>query len=212
MSGRMSHEEWEEARRGWIRARRCLEAPPGYATLRDVCLDGPWVTPPQKSSHSQHGLVLLAWHFLGAKDACKERDAILANGGYSAHRGFNRVLDMALDMERMGRDDIYLTQVFHLLPCAGTSFSNVPAALVEESWEKVTRQEVQGRVVVALGRKAENMYKRKMKVKPHDYAPHPGSRPTKPGGRRSNWTYERRAEVLAAALCRARKLLPGNGP
>ena len=140
--------------------RRGLVAPPGYATLADVGLDGPWVTPPQMSSRSPDGPVLLAWHFLGAGDARWEREAILADGGYSAHRGFNVVLDMALGKADLGRSDVYVTQLFHLLTCRGTSFSKVPAALIDESWERVTRYEVQDRVVVALGRRAESTYRR----------------------------------------------------
>ena len=191
-----------------VEARKNLPVPEGYETLADVGLDGLWVTPPQMSSRNPCGLVLLAWHFLGAGDARKERKPILRGGGYAPDRGFNVVLDMALEKAGLTRGAVYITQVFHLLPCEGTS-ADVPVDLVRASFEAVTQYEVEDRVVVALGDDARDAYKDFTGMKPHDWAQHPSSRQPPGGGSRRGWTFERRARAIADALCRAKLLLPG---
>ena len=192
-----------------VDARRGLRVPPGYKTLKDVGLDGLWVTPPQMTSRNPCGLVLLAWHFLGVENARKQRKIILRGGGYVPTRGFNVVLDMALDMADLTRGSVYITQAFHLLPCAGTS-ADVPVELVRESFEAVTQHEVKGRIVVALGNDARDAYRDFTGTNPHDRAPHPSSRQPPGGGSRRGWTYERRARAIAEAFCRAKLLLPSN--
>ena len=190
-----------------IEARRRLRVPPGYETLTDVGLDGLWVTPPQMTSRNPFGLVLLAWHFLGAANARRERWEILRGGGYAPSRGFNKVLDRALSLTDLTRGSVYITQVFHLLPYAGTS-STVPVELVRQSFEEVTQYEVEGRVVVTLGNEARRAYRDFTKELPHECAPHPSSRSSPRSDKSRGWTYERRAQTIAEALERAKQFLP----
>ena len=147
----MTDEEWERKRCEWIKARKKLEACSGYKTLKDACLDGPWVSPPQIMSHNSTGLVLVAKDFLNFEKAQDKsnHDEILARG-YLLNLGFNKVLDCALCIAGLSRKDIYLTQVVHLLPC-GKASENHRSKLAACSFNKVTKHEIKGRVVVALG-------------------------------------------------------------
>ena len=149
----MTREEWLAARRQWIKARKNLEVPDGYKTLECAGLgeeDDEWVTPPQKTSDSHDGLVLVAKDFLSFEKARDKSKRIRRYGGYLPELGFNKVLNRALCRADLTRKGIYLTQVVHLLPC-GTASKNHRRAVAADSFEKVTAHEIRDRVVVALG-------------------------------------------------------------
>ena len=150
----MTREEWLAARRQWIEARRNdLKVPDGYKTLNYAGLDkeeDEWVTPPQMTSDSHDGLVLVAKDFLSFEKARDKSKRIRRYGGYLPELGFNKVLDCALCRAGLSRENIYLTQVVHLLPC-GTASKNHRKEVAGDSFEKVTAHEIRGRVVVALG-------------------------------------------------------------
>ena len=148
MSGRRL-EYWEIADE-----RRKLVAPPGYKTLANVGLDGLWVSPIQITSNCPCGPVLVAQDFLGWEEAVAFRPDVLRYGGYLPHIPFNRVLDLALWQAGMHRRDIYITQVVHALP-RETSGSGRNETLERDSFKRVTRHELRGRRVIALGAAAE---------------------------------------------------------
>ena len=97
-----------------VEQRRALRIPP-YFTLADVGFDGPWITPYQKTSRSPDGPVLVALHWLDAPSIEQNRP-ILNELGYLPGIRFNNVLDLALKARRLTRKDIYVTQVFQLIP------------------------------------------------------------------------------------------------
>lgn len=133
-----------------IAARRAFQRP-GYRSYADVGLDGNYVSPYQLSCGNPSGPVLISYNWLDAPTADTHRDT-LARMGYLPQMLFNRVLDLALSLVKMTRNDIYLTHAFHLLPARRSA--TVPAADVEASFEAITRNEIAGRPVVALGRVA----------------------------------------------------------
>jgi hypothetical protein len=130
-----------------IERRRALRFA-GYQTLAEVGFDGPWVTPYQKTSRSPDGPVLVALHWLDGPSIGRHRD-VLEKHGYLPGIRFNVVLDLALGARQLNRGAIYVTQAFHLVP-EGRSES-VPSPLIDESFDEVTRHEVAGRRVLALG-------------------------------------------------------------
>lgn len=139
-----------------IRRRRSFRLP-GYATLQDVGLDGPYVTPLQIISRSEQGPVLVAKDWFDAPSALLHREE-LREYGYKRGIPFNNVLDRALLKARLTRGDIYLTQAFHLLPQVRSA--STPLAHYDASFDHVTRHELIDRRVVALGGDAARMCKR----------------------------------------------------
>lgn len=127
-------------------------------TLADVGFDGDWVSPIQKKSNNMKGPVLVAKHWLDAVSVNRHR-AILERCGYLPKIRFNRALDRILTSVGLKRGDIYITQACHYLPRENRQ-QRVPRALMERSIEAVTRHEVEGRGVIALGREAEAALKR----------------------------------------------------
>lgn len=130
-----------------IDRRRSLVIEP-YKSLADVGFDGPWVTPYQITSKSAEGPVLVALHWLDEPSILRDRTA-LQTCGYLPGIRFNTVIDMALALRGLDRKNIYVTQAFHLIPA--TRSERISPAAVRRSFDQVTRFEIQGRRVVALG-------------------------------------------------------------
>ena len=59
----------------------------------------------------------------------------------------------ALKRARLTRDKIYVTQAFHLLPAENRS-QKFPRPHIYRSFKSITRHEVEGRAVIALGTEA----------------------------------------------------------
>ena len=126
-----------------------------WVTLDDVEFkDGDWVSPIQKISNSATGPVLVGTHWLDAESVDDYREN-LERLGYEPTLRFNRVLDRILKTIGLTRCDIYITQACHFLPRRGRR-RRVPSALMNRSMEAVTRHEVEGRRVIALGRAAQD--------------------------------------------------------
>ncbi|MDX6751723.1 hypothetical protein SH611_18100 [Geminicoccaceae bacterium 1502E] len=138
---------------GWRHnvARRRASFLPGYSTLSDVGMDGDFVTPLQIEACSATGPTLVAFNWSDAATA-RERREFLRDRGYLPCIPFNRVLNMALASLGLARRDTYMTQAFHLL--TERRSSGVPFRDVRAPFEAVTRHELEGRRVVALGRAA----------------------------------------------------------
>ena len=134
-----------------IAKRRALRID-GYKTLADIGFDGNWVTPYQKTSRSMIGPVFVALHWIGSDSIAKANHATLHEYGYLPKIRFNKVLSCALEQRRLTRADVYVTQAFHLIPCGMSE--QVPAKHIRRSFEEVTRHELVGRAVIALGRAA----------------------------------------------------------
>ncbi|MAB13318.1 hypothetical protein [Parvibaculum sp.] len=133
-----------------IEKRRALSIEP-FRTLADVGFDGDWVSPYQISSCSPTGPVLVALHWLD-EPSINEYRQILSELGYLPGIRFNNVLDLALGERGLLREDIYVTQAFHLVP-AERSQAIAKSALVR-SFEAVTIHELVGRKVIGLGAEA----------------------------------------------------------
>ncbi len=69
--------------------------------------------------------------------------------GYLPEITFNKVVDEALRICSLSRSEVYMTQAFHLLPASRSAA--VPARDVDASFAAVTRFEIAGRRVIALG-------------------------------------------------------------
>lgn len=175
----------EDIRPEFVAARRALRIP-GYATLADVGLDGPWTTPYQIASASADGPVLLTYNYLDAPSAVSHRDELLSKG-YLAGMPFNSVLEQALAQAGMRRSDLYVTHAFHLLP--ETRSAGVKARYVDHSFDSVGRHELTGRRVIALGTVAARVCRRHGIA--HTATAHPSAR---------GLSFAQRAEALAAAL------------
>ena len=145
-----------------IAVRRKLRVPEQFqgqwTTLVDVGFDGDWVSPIQKTSNSTTGPLLVAKHWFDAESANRHR-AILERCGYLPDIPFNRALDRVLEAVGLTREEIYITQACHFLPRTDRRQS-VPAALMRLSIEAVTRHEVEGRRVIALGGEAQRALER----------------------------------------------------
>ena len=165
---------------------------PGYKTLADVGFDGEWVTPYQKASKSAAGPVLVALHWLDAPSVDKHR-GVLKEKGYLPHILFNKVVDVALDKANLTRSDIYVTQAFHLLP--RTRSETIPRRHIDQSFDKITRHEVEGRATIALGTSAAGACRR-AGVQCIECV-HPSAR-----GRTVESKAEELADALVAALVR----------
>jgi hypothetical protein len=129
----------------------------GYNTLSDLGFDGPWVTPYQMTSRAPDGPVLVAYHWLDAPSVAEYRD-VLARLGYLPHMPFNKVIEAALRLSGTRRDQLYVTQAFHLLPA--TRSASVATRDTDISFDAVTRHELPGRRVIALGRAASDACRR----------------------------------------------------
>ena len=179
--------------RAEIIARRREFVIPGsgrkYKTLADVGFDGEWVTPYQMVSNSETGPVLVAHYWLDAPQVNEHRD-VLMEKGWLPSMSFNEVLTMALDRAGLDRTDIYITQAFHLLPNEeGPPF---PTRHIDESFDRITRHECNGRTVIALGTVAQRACRRAGVQAIECISP---SAPGK--------TYEYKAKELARALKKA---------
>jgi hypothetical protein len=130
-----------------IDRRRALVIEP-FKSLAEVGFDGPWVTPYQITSKSSEGPVLVALHWLDESTILQER-ATLQNLGYLPNIRFNTVIDAALAHQGLSRSDIYVTQTFHLIPRKRSE--RISQAAIRRSFDEVTRFELQGRKVIALG-------------------------------------------------------------
>ncbi len=130
-----------------IDRRRALVIEP-YKSLADVGFDGPWVTPYQITSRSAEGPVFVALHWLDEPSILKDR-LTLQTCGYLPDIRFNTVIDAALTLRNLTRRDVYVTQTFHLVPAARSE--RISHAAIRRSFDEVTRFEIQGRRVVALG-------------------------------------------------------------
>lgn len=170
-----------------IVARRRAFRLPRYATLADVGLDGEYVSPLQIRANSPSGPVLLAYHWLDATTA-RDRAAFLREWGYLPEITFNKVVDAALGACSLTRANVYMTQAFHLLPA--TRSAAVPARDVDASFAAVTRYELEGRQVIALGTAAAQACKRGG-VTPARTVMHPSAR---------GLSVEAKANVLARAI------------
>lgn len=156
----------------------------GYVSLGDLGFDGDWVTPYQIGSCSPTGPALVAYHWLDVPSFLKH-ESILRDLGYLPGIPFNKVLDMALELAGLTRADIYVTQAFHLLPA--TRSQRIPTAHLRASFDAITRYELSGRKIVALGTDAS----RACRELDHVKVSHPSAR---------GLTYTAKAEELAAAL------------
>ena len=159
---------------------------PDYESLKDVNLDGEYVTPLQIVAHSKTGPCLVAYNWIDAPTAIKYHD-FLAEHGYLPEITFNKVLKLAFDRLNIRREDTYMTQAFHLLPKKRSD--NIPVRDVRKSFETITLHEIKERKVIALGEKAS------LACKPFedqyaDYVEtiHPSIR---------GKTYEKRASIIA---------------
>ncbi|MFD1341017.1 hypothetical protein [Litorisediminicola beolgyonensis] len=168
-----------------LAARRAF-APEGYATLADIGLDLPLVSPYQRSCGNPRGPVLISYNFLDAPTARAHR-ARLAQDGYLPEMLFNRVFDTALAEAGLTRADLYLTHAFHALP--PTRSHAVPQRLVEDSFDAITRHEIGDRPVIALGRAAAACCRRFGIA--HGEVPHPSAR---------GLTADTKARAIAGAL------------
>jgi hypothetical protein len=61
----------------------------------------------------------------------------------------NTVIDAALALQGLSRPDIYVTQTFHLIPRKRSE--RISQAAIRRSFDEVTRFELPGRKVIALG-------------------------------------------------------------
>ena len=160
-----------------------------YATLEEAGMMGDYVSPLQLTAASPTGPVLLAHHWSDLETARKHRVALEIDG-YLRGIPFNNVIDKALEFCGRTRNDCYMTQAFHLLPRSPGLCHFIPSAHLDASFRAVTRHELQGRTVVALGRAAAAVCRR-AGISVAKALPHPSAR-----GR----TVEDRAQELAGAL------------
>jgi hypothetical protein len=161
---------------------------PGYTSLSEVGLDGEYVSPLQIVSRSFSVPVLIAYNWFDAPSAIQNR-TVLQELGYMPGIPFNVVLDKALSLCGLKRSELYMTQAFHLLP--GVRSGRIPFRDVEMSFDTITRYEIAGRAVVALGTDAARVCRR-FSID-HVEVPHPSAR---------TGSYEHKAAVIAAALQR----------
>ena len=130
-----------------IDRRRALIIEP-FKSLAEVGFDGPWVTPYQITSKSAECPVLVALHWLDESSILSERPT-LQELGYLPNIRFNTVIDAALARQGLSRSDIYVTQTFHLIP--RTRSERISQATIRRLFDEVTRFELHGRKVIALG-------------------------------------------------------------
>ena len=114
-------------------------SPPNYSSIKNVNLNGEYVTPLQITAHSRTGPCLVAHHRIDAPTAIKQHD-FLAEHGYSPGITFNKVLKLAFDRLNICREDTYMTRAFHLLPKKRSD--NIPVRDVRKSFEAITPHEI----------------------------------------------------------------------
>jgi hypothetical protein len=154
--------------------------------LADIDFDVSWVTPYQISAHSEDGPVLVGYSWSDAPTV-RENRSILEKCGYLPGIPFNKVIDRALSLCGIARDDLYITQAFHLL--TDSRSQPIPDPDVEISFDAVTRHELTGRTVIALGGSAARACRRH--GIPHVAVRHPSAR---------GLDYQERASELARAI------------
>jgi hypothetical protein len=147
---------------------------------------GPWVTPYQIASKSSEGPVLVALHWLDEPSILRE-PSTLRNFGYLPDIRFNIVINAALARQGLSRSDIYVTQTFHLVP--STRSERISQSAIRRSFDEVTRFELQGRKVIALGATAAGECERHNI--PHIAVCHPSRR---------GYTNEKNAAEIAEAI------------
>ena len=135
-----------------------------YATLSEVGLDGPWVTPLQKTSNRACELVLVAQDYLDTARAAEHREQILDGDGYCPGTKFRAVLSGALAVAERDLSRVYVTQAVHMIPRTRWTRTKSgkwrkeevrhDADLVDWAFREVTQYEVAGRTVVAMGKVA----------------------------------------------------------
>lgn len=130
-----------------VERRRALRIP-GYVTLAEAGFDGEYVTPYQIASRSMTGPVLVAKDWFDAPSAL-ENQVLLSKTGYMPGIPFNNVLDLALSHASLKRSNLYVTQAFHLLTPRRSAY--IPPRHIDESFDGVTKYELEGRRVIALG-------------------------------------------------------------
>ena len=172
----------------WIIEQRRAFRLAGYETLADVGFEGRWVTPYQKISCSPDGPVLVALHWLDAP-SIRLNEATLHEHGYLPGIRFNDVLELALAARSLSRTSIYVTQAFHLIPRKRSE--HIPARLIGESFDAVTRHELVGRQVLALGQEASDACRR------HGIPHVPVCHPSRRGKARTN---AQNAQEIASGL------------
>ncbi len=128
-----------------------------YKTLADVGFDGEWVTPYQIVSNCETGPILVAHYWLDAPSVHEHRD-VLKEQGWLPSMPFNKVLTLALERANLTREDIYVSQAFHLLPYK--QWPPFPTRHVDESFDRITRHECNGRTVIGLGSVAQRACRR----------------------------------------------------
>jgi hypothetical protein len=143
----------------------------GYKSVADVGFDGQWVSPYQITSNSMSGPVFVALHWLDEPSIQVHRST-LSELGYLPTLRFNKVVDLALAQRKLSRSDIYVTQAFHLVPQQRSQ--RIPPEALRASFEAVTRHELNGRSVIALGNEAAKACA--AFGIPHANAPHPSRR------------------------------------
>jgi hypothetical protein len=168
-----------------VERRRSLSIPP-FKSLAEVGFDGPWVTPYQISSNSTNGPVLLALHWLDEATIAEQRKT-LQKLGYLPGIRFNQVINMALDRRGLDRSRIYVTQTFHLIPIGRSE--QIPPSAIRKSFDEVTKFELTGRKVIALGEIAARECARRQIA--HTPACHPSRR---------GYSNEQNAAEIASAL------------
>ena len=184
MRERMPYEEIVERRKALRVPRRYAHR---YVTLADARLDGPWVTPLQKTSCDPSRLVLVAQDYLDTDRAERNRADILEGDGYCPGTRFRHVLSEALAMACLRLEQVYVTQTLHYLP--RTWFHTPtgelkkwkgghPDRLVRDSFKCVTRHELAGRTFIAMGSIAAKAC-REGGLRPDGQTDHP-SRPGNP--------------------------------
>jgi len=184
-----------------VKRRRALD--PGqhadkFGTLQDAGWDCEWVAPIQQTSHDPTGPVVMGSHQLDIVTARQPYALQMREwyGGYMPDRRFNRVLDLALWKAGLHRRDVYVTQACHLLPRANAR-QFVPEELWQMSYDEVTKYELRGRPVIALGEPAKLLCEHyKIRHRPFDH----------PGGRGSS--FDAQATAIAAALNRFKRIAP----
>ena len=197
MGNALTREQIIHARRGF----RVCGNEDQYKTLADVGFDRDddenkdWVTPYQKISNSLTGPVLVALHWLDVPSVEKHR-SVLKEKGYLPGIPFNEVVCRALRLAALTRDGTYVTQAFHLLPAEKRS-AKIPRMHIYDSFTNITRHEIEGRAVMALGteaawacRKARRLGDLK-RFAYFEHVPHPSAR---------GMSYDEKAEKLATAL------------
>lgn len=166
----MEKHEWPYPK--LLALRKRLPAPEGYRTLAYAGLDD-YITPPQQTAFHRTGIALVGKHFLDAKTAKECRDAIVGNGGFCPCVPFRERLEEALGRVGLCLGQVYVTQAFHFLPEEDRS-DEPPAELLHASFNAITKHELRGRTVIALGGTAARAC-RKAKI-PRIQAPHPARR------------------------------------